>query len=84
MFTKNDWYNLVMENRSQLEIVQSDEEISKIKPSLVKEKYFVDLKFTKSEVELLFALRPQIVTGIKKNFFTKFKRKIVDVGKGLA
>jgi hypothetical protein len=26
LFSKNDWYNLVTENRSQLEIVQSDEQ----------------------------------------------------------
>ena len=30
MFTKHDWYNLVMEDRNQLGIVQSDEQISKM------------------------------------------------------
>ena len=111
MFTKHDWYNLVMEDRNQLEIVQSDEQISKmskdsfskivtkavqknaaeylnsialkhskskplVKQSLKSEKYFQDPKFTKSEVELLFALRTRMVTGIKNNFSMQFSNSI--------
>ena len=39
-----------------------------IKDKLTTEKYFVDPNFTKSETELLFALRTRMVRDIKNNF----------------
>ena len=101
--TKNDWFQLVEENRRDLEINKSDEEIETmskerfklivnksvekkaieylnnlalkhekakplIKEKLTTEKYFLDPNFTKSEIELLFALRTRMVRDIKNNF----------------
>jgi hypothetical protein len=101
--TKNDWYSLVQDNKTELMINKSDEEISQIskdrfrsivnkavdkkainylnmialghsksedlvKDKLVREGYFEDQRFSKSEIELLFALRTRMVNDIKTNF----------------
>ena len=103
IITKKDWYTLVNENKKELYIDLSEEQISKmskdrfrsivskavdhkamdhlntialshsksedlIKPRLVRENYFEDQRFSKSEVELLYALRTRMVNGIKSNF----------------
>ena len=39
-----------------------------VKNRLVREEYFEDKRFSKSEIELLFALRTRMVPGIKANF----------------
>ena len=105
--TKNDWYNIVQENKIYLEISQSDEEIGKmskerfklivrksvekkaveylnniackhskskelIKNKLSREGYLKDQRFSKSESELLFALRTRMVLDIKRNFPTQY------------
>ena len=43
-----------------------------IKSRLIKEQYFEDQRFSRSEVELLFALRTKTVRGIKANFPTQY------------
>ena len=43
-----------------------------IKPRLVKEKYFEDQRFKRSQVELLFALRTRTVRDIKANFPSQY------------
>ena len=43
-----------------------------IKPRLNKEQYFEDQRFSRSEVELLFALRTKTVRGIKANFTSQY------------
>ena len=103
MYTKGDWFQLVEENKRDLKIEKSDEEIGSmskerfrfivnksvekkameylnnlalkhqkskplIKEKLMMEKYFLDPNFTKSEIELLFALRTRMVRDIKNNF----------------
>ena len=110
--TKNDWYNLVQENKTELKITLSDEEISKIseekfrsivtravdiealeylnsiasghskaedlvKTRRIREEYFVDNRFSKSEIELLFALRTRTVPDIKANFPSQHKNNLV-------
>ena len=105
--TKNDWYNIVQENKIYLEISQSDEEIGKmskerfklivrksvekkaveylnniackhskskelIKNKLSREGYLKDQRFSKSESELLFAIRTRMVLDIKRNFPTQY------------
>ena len=105
LFTKHDWYNLVMQNRNELQITQTDEQIGKMskerfssivtkaigkrtadylnniaqhhskakplmKQTLKQEEYFQDSRFSKSEIELLFALRTRMVNGIRNNFPT--------------
>ena len=107
MFTKNDWHNLVNENKNELRISLTDEQISKlskekfkftvtqaverkaldylnnlassysksekvIKQRLVMENYFRDARFSKSEIELLLALRTKMVKDIKKNFPSQY------------
>ena len=104
VFTRNDWYNLVNENRNELGIPFTDEEISVmskdrfkaivnkavnafalehsnklatksdnsksrnlVKSKFSKEKYFEDKRFSRSEVELLFSLRANMVAGIKNS-----------------
>ena len=107
IFTKNDWYSLVQDNKNELGIQLSDEEISKIskerfrslvqtaiakramvylnniasghsksedlvKNRLIREEYFEDKRFLKSEIELLFALRTRMLPGIKANFSSQY------------
>ena len=48
-----------------------------IKEELVKEKYLSDKRFTKSECELLFALRTRMIPGIKTNFSSQFENNLV-------
>ena len=43
-----------------------------IKTRLIKEQYFEDQRFSRSEVELLFALRTRTVRDIKANFPTQY------------
>ena len=43
-----------------------------IKTRLEKEQYFEDQRFSRSEVELLFALRTRTVRGMKANFPTQY------------
>ena len=101
--TKDDWYRIVLENRKELKILHSDDEIANmskymfrtlvkksvesralsylnsiaathsksedlIKNKFERESYFDDCNFSKSETELLFALRTRTVKNIKKNF----------------
>lgn len=101
--TKGDWFGLVIQNREELMMSHTDEEISNMskdrfrilvnslvekralaqlnsiamghsksvdlmKIRLKREPYFEDPKLSKSEVELLFALRTRTVRNIKKNF----------------
>ena len=103
MYTKGDWFQLVEENKRDLKIEKSDQEIGSmskerfrfivnksvekkameylnnlalkhqkskplIKEKLMMEKYFLNPNFTKSEIELLFALRTRMVRDIKNNF----------------
>ena len=103
LVTKNDWCQLVEQNRKELSISYSDEEIEKMsaekfksivtksvqkmamgylnnmasthekskplmKPKLIVEDYFLDTRFSKSEIELLFAFRTRMVRDIKNNF----------------
>ena len=111
IFTKNDWYSLVQQNKVDLSIPLSDENISKmskegfksvvrkavakkaaehlnqiamkhskskvlIKEKLMREDYFQDDRFSKSEIELLFSLRTRMVKDIKGNFSTQYKDDI--------
>ena len=104
--TKNDWAELVEQDKEDLEIDISDDEISQmkehkfktivniavikkalaylntiadshskskilVKPNLDREKYFDDSRFSRSEVELLFALRTRMV-DLKRNFSNKY------------
>ena len=46
--------------------------IELVKIVLAKENYLADKRFTKSECELLFALRTRMVTGIKTNFSSQY------------
>ena len=112
--TKNDWFQLVSEDKNKLGLRVSDEQISTmskscfktlvakavrtyalkclnenatrsenskcrklIKTELVKENYFVDRRFSKSECELLFALRTRTVSGIKANFSSQYENNLV-------
>ena len=43
----------------------------------MKENYFVDRRFSKSECELLFALRTRTVPGIKANFSSQYENNLV-------
>ena len=43
-----------------------------VKVKFAREKYFEDPNFSKSEVELLFALRTKTVRNIKKNFPSQY------------
>ena len=43
-----------------------------VKQELVREKYLKDKRFSKSECELLFALRTKMIPGIKKNFSSQY------------
>ena len=107
--TKNDWYQLVTEDRNKLGQTISDHQISSmskekfktmvvkavksyalnclnqtatkketsksrklVKGEMVKENYLFDKSFSKSECELLFALRTRMVTGIKTNFSSQY------------
>ena len=107
--TKNDWYQLVTEDRNKLGLTISDQQISfmskekfrtmvvkavksfalnclnqtatkketsksrkLVKGDLVNENYLFDKSFSKSECELLFALRTRMVTGIKTNFSSQY------------
>ena len=107
IYTKNDWYSLVQDNKNELGIQLSDEEISKmskerfrslvqtaidkramvylnniasghsksedlVKNRLIREEYFEDKRFSKSEIELLFALRTRMVPGIKANLSSQY------------
>ena len=107
IYTKNDWFQLVQQNKVELMINYTDEEISKmskdkfriivnrsvenfalahlntvasghskslnlIKHRLVKESYFEDHRFSKSDSELLLALRTRMVKDIKRNFSTQY------------
>ena len=47
-----------------------------IKKELVMENYLVDKSFTKSECELLFALRTRMVQGIKTNFSSQYENNM--------
>ena len=47
------------------------------KEDLVKEKYFIDNRFSKSECELLFALRTKMIPGIKNNFSSQYANNLV-------
>ena len=47
-----------------------------IKQKLVRESYFDDRRFSKSECELLFALRTKMVKNVKKNFPTQYNNNI--------
>ena len=106
IYTKNDWYQLVQQNKLELMINYTDEEISNmskdkfrtivnrsvenfalahlntvasghsksqnlIKHRFVKESYFEDQRFSKSDSELLLALRTRMVKDIKRNFSTQ-------------
>ena len=112
--TKNDWYNLVSEDKNKLGLSVSDEQISAmsktsfktlvvkavrtyalnclnenatrsenskcrklIKTELIKENYLLDKKFSKSECELLFALRTRTIPGIKANFSSQYENNLV-------
>ena len=107
--TKNDWYQIVQEDRNKLGLSLSDEQISVmskikfktivveavrnfavnclnktaskkenskcrklVKKELVKEHYLIDKSFSRSECELLFALRTRMVSGIKTNFSSHY------------
>ena len=107
--TSKDWYEIVSDDRKNLEINLSDKEISGmkkekfrivvtkavnefalsclnkaasknenskakklVKQELVREKYLKDKRFSKSECELLFALRTKMIPGIKKNFSSQY------------
>ena len=43
-----------------------------IKAELIQENYLIDKRFSKSECELLFALRTYMVPGIKSNFSSQY------------
>ena len=43
-----------------------------VKQELAREKYLEDNRFSKSECELLFALRTKMIPGIKKNFSSQY------------
>ena len=47
------------------------------KKDLVKENYFIDNRFSKSECELLFALRTRMIPGIKKNFSSQYADNLI-------
>ena len=47
-----------------------------IKTELVKENYLVDRRFSRSESELLFALRTRMVKGIKTNFSSQYANNL--------
>ena len=47
------------------------------KKDLVKENYLTDNRFSKSECELLFALRTRMIPGIKKNFSSQYADNLV-------
>ena len=47
-----------------------------IKQNLEREKYFMDNRFSKSEIELLLALRTRMIPDIKNNFSTQFKNNL--------
>ena len=109
--TKHDWYELAQQNKAELKIAQSDEQISEmkeeqfrnlvtkavawramdylntialghskskplIKQSLAREKYFLDNRFSKSEIELLLALRSRMIPTIKNNFSSQYKNNL--------
>ena len=109
--TKDDWYRIVLENKKELKILHSDDEIANmskdmfrtlvkksvesralsylnsiaathsksedlIKNKFERESYFDDCNFSKSETELLFALRTRTVRNIKKNFPSQFNDNI--------
>ena len=111
IFTKDDWFRIVMNDRAELNISHTDQEISNmskdkfrtlvttaiekkalsylneiamghsksinlVKTKLQREKYFEDPKFSKSEAELLFALRTRTIRNIKKNFPTQFNNNM--------
>ena len=48
-----------------------------IKIELEKENYLIDKKFSKSECELLFALRTRTIPGIKANFSPQYEKNLV-------
>ena len=110
--TKNDWYNIVQDNKKELEITMSDEDISNlseekfrsmvnravdaealehlnriasghsksedlVKSILKSEDYFTNSDFSKSEIELLFALRTRTVPDIKANFPSQHNNNLV-------
>ena len=111
IITKNDWYSLVQQNKVDLNIPFSDEDISKmskdrfksivskavakkaaeylnqvaikhsksrilIKDKILRENYFQDDRFSKSEVELIFSLRTRMVKDIKGNFSSQYNDDI--------
>ena len=111
VFTKDDWYGIVMADRREIDISHTDEEISKmskdkfrkivkaavekgalaylnskaightksvglVKMKFERENYFENPNFSKSEVELLFALRTKTVRSIKKNFPTQYNNNM--------
>ena len=111
IYTKDDWYRIVMNDRSELNISHTDQEISNmskdkfrilvsiaieekalsylnemaaghskstklVKTKFQREQYFEDPKFSKSETELLFALRTRTIRSIKKNFPTQFSNNL--------
>ena len=47
-----------------------------IKQSLAREKYFLDNRFSKSEIELLLALRTRMIPTIKNNFSSQYKNNL--------
>ena len=47
-----------------------------IKAELVKENYLSDKRFSKSECELLFALRTRMIPGIKTNFSSQYANNL--------
>ena len=47
------------------------------KKDLVKENYFIDNRFSKSECELLFALRTRMIPGIRKNFSSQYADNLI-------
>ena len=48
-----------------------------VKTKLAREEYFVDTNLSKSEVELLFALRTRTVSDIKANFPSQYNNNLV-------
>ena len=48
-----------------------------VKSKLVREKYFEDKRFSKSEIELLFSLRTNMVSDIKKNFSSQYENNML-------
>ena len=111
--TKNDWYQMVQEDKNKLGLAVSDKQISAmskenfktivkeavrkfalnclnktatrkensksrklVKGELERENYLVDKNFSKSECELLFALRTRMISGVKTNFSSQYENNL--------